>query len=201
MTAQTSLGAQWQPIRSNELRGDEADASSGSPLASPKHFLKMAKKGRAKLSKMAASGTEPKAINSDYTGIKNRAFESVKEPWGGQTIHPVTGQPINPASGLAVTVREPGQQQIAVHIGASREHFNNAMDQAREAYRPQLGRAHHALGVFRDETTGRVDIDPVAVTDRAVDARAIGAYTHASGGAYDFASGNGVWVPHVSKRG
>lgn len=197
MAQSTSLGAQWQPITTDDLRGDE---SGGSPVTSPKHFTKMAKKGRAKLGRMAAGGTEPKAIEHDYDAVKSRAFDATRSEWGGQTIHPVTGQPVNPASGQAVTVREPGQQQISVHMNASQEHFNNAMDQARESYRPQLGRASHALGVFRDDTKGTIDIDPVAITDRPTDARAIGAYSHATGGAYDFKTGNGVWVPHTSRK-
>jgi hypothetical protein len=196
----TSLGAQWAPINSSELRGDESDNGDTSPLASAKHYKNMAKKGRAKLGKMAAGGQEPKAIESDYNSIKDRAYAATRGEWGGQTIHPVTGQPINPASGLAVTVRDPGQQQISVHMNASRTHFDNAMEQAKQAYLPQLGKAHHALGVFRDDTTQRIDFDPVAIADRPVDARAIGAYTHAAGGAYDFKTGNGVWVPHVSRK-
>jgi hypothetical protein len=200
MAHETSLGPQWSPINSGELRGDESDHGDASPLASRKHYTKMAKKGRAKLGKMAAGGAEPKAIDSDFDNVKDRAYKAVQEPWGGSTIHPVTGHPINPEAGLAVTVREPGQNQIAVHMNASREHFNNAMDQAKEAYRPQLSRGSHALGVFRDDTTQRIDIDPVAIAARPTDARAIGTYTHAAGGAYDFKTGNGVWVPHVSRK-
>jgi hypothetical protein len=198
MTAQTSLGAQWSPISASE--DQSIGAPDSSQLASPKHYLKMAKKGRAKLAKMASVGHPGQGMEQNYSSVKEHAWNAVQEPWGGSTYWANSGTPVNRKSGYSVTVREPGQEQLGVHIGASREHFNNAMDQAKDTYRLQLGRSRGSLGVFRNEKTGNIDIDPVAITDRPVDAREIGAYTHAAGGAYDFSTGNGVWPPHVAKK-
>ena len=55
------------------------------------------------------------------------------------------------------------------------------------------------LGVFRDEDTGRIDIDPVLVVDSLEDAEAIGAYTRNVGGAFSFGDGNGYWPPYVAE--
>jgi hypothetical protein len=44
---------------------------------------------------------------------------------------------------------------------------------------------------------GRIDIDPVTVLDTLQEVETIGAWTHAIGGAYGFASGDGFWPPHV----
>lgn len=195
MSATTSLGAQWHPINSAEAHGGDA-----SPITSPKHLTKMAKKGRAKLSKAADLGHPGQGMEQNWPSVKEHAWNAVQGEWGGATYWANSGTPVNRKSGYAVTVREPGQEQLGVHIGASREHFENAMDQAKESYKPQLGRSHASLGVFRNEETGHIDMDPVAITDRATDAKAIGAYTHAAGGAYDFKTGNGVWVPHVSRK-
>jgi hypothetical protein len=65
-------------------------------------------------------------------------------------------------------------------------------------YAAELARGGTYLGVFHDDDNARIDIDPVTIVATADDAEKIGAYTHAIGGAYHFATGNGHFPPHVT---
>lgn len=137
-------------------------------------------------------------LDNNWDAIKDTAYQSVQEPWGGATIDTTTGKPMTGnEDAYALTVREPSQQKISVPIGSSREDFNSAMDKAREQYANQLSYKGGHLGVFHDVDTGNIDIDPTYVTQHLEDVDKLGAYTRAVGGAYHFKSGNGFWPPHV----
>ena len=73
------------------------------------------------------------------------------------------------------------------------------MDEARTRFATQLTYDQFHLGVFRDEDIGGIDIDPVLIVDNIGDVESIGAFTHAVGGAYNFADGNGYWPPHIEE--
>jgi len=72
------------------------------------------------------------------------------------------------------------------------------MDRARKEYATKLKGAEVYLGVFRDDDNNRIDFDPVTIVDSEAEVDSLGAYTHAVGGAYDFATGNGHFPPHVA---
>lgn len=130
------------------------------------------------------------------TAVRDAAFASVQDEWGGMTIDAHTGQPINPDTGYAVTARA-GQKETTVKIGATKAQFDKAYTTALTRYKETLDSSGGHLGVFRNEDTGNIEIDPVYVADTPHQTEAIGAYHHSNGGAYNYATGNGYWVPHV----
>jgi hypothetical protein len=71
------------------------------------------------------------------------------------------------------------------------------MDIARGKYARALARGGTYLGIFHDDDNARIDIDPVTIVATPRDVESIGACTHAIGGAYHFATGNGYFPPHV----
>lgn len=118
-------------------------------------------------------------------------------------IDPATGAKLEPTTGWSVPVLQ-GQPFIQIPDTATREIFGAAMDQARGAY-PQLAGRDINLGIFRDDDNHTIDIIPVLyTTDRhTVDAvgsyeatMEAGAYGHSTW-AYDHATGNLYWTPHV----
>jgi len=129
---------------------------------------------------------------------------------GGATYNGRTGSPVDfhYPDKLALTVREPTESPISVHPAANRQQFGQAMDQAKQQFGGRLGHTNHYLGVFHDADAGRIDIDPtVVVGDPSRKhrqkkgmqvAKEVMSATHALGGAYHFASGDGVWPNHVA---
>lgn len=170
-----------------------------SPEVSAEEFQKYAQRGATKYAALRAGASEPVALKGrSWDKIKADAYASSREPWGGMTVDVHTGKHVPAdADAYALTAREPGMKPVHVSPQASKSEFGAAMDAARLRYTDILARPGHHLGVFHDQDTGQIDIDPVLVTDRLEDVHDIGAYTRAVGGAYHFKSGDGFWPPHV----
>lgn len=161
-------------------------------------FQAVAHKGRAMYEQRAANVDGTRGLNKNWDSIRNQAYESTREPWGGVTVNAKTGRELNTkANAFALTAREPGTDSVRVHPGARPEEFHAAMDSAKEQFGHILARKDHHLGVFHDADTGTIDIDPVMVVRDRKQAEAIGAHTRNVGGAYNFKDGNGYWPPHV----
>lgn len=170
---------------------------------SPEELQALKDMGRNMLESMrSGTGRSLEGMMRDWNNVLNRAYASVQHPWGGMTINPETGRDIRLAtsSGIrregpfALSVKNPDQHTIEIPINAPQTVFNKAMADAVKAF-PQLTGRDHYLGVFRDEDKGTIDFDPVAIVDTKLQAEALGAYTNAIGGAYDYATGDGVPPP------
>jgi len=123
----------------------------------------------------------------------------VLQPWGGATIDSHTGQALpDGANKYALTIKGKHQDSIMLPEHPTAEQFNAAMDRARHEFHDQLSMQQGHLGVFHDDEQHRIDIDPVVVVNTLHEVETIGAATHAIGGAYNFADGNGYWPPHVA---
>ena len=117
------------------------------------------------------------------------------------TVDAHTGEPVTGTEErYALTVKGIGVSSVSVPIGASREEFDAAMDEARTRFADELRNENAHLGVFRDEDSNRIDIDPVLVVDNLDNAESVGSYTHNVGGAYAFHDGNGYWPPYVTEE-
>lgn len=184
------LGKQWQPIGPDEARGNSQAMTSGS-------VRKMAKLGKQQLDQAAANSHGAPGLNSNWDAVKEHAYNATREDWGGTTVDAKSGSPVEHKQGYSLAVREPGQDQISVHANASREHFNSAMNEAKERYGHQLGSEGGELGVFHDSELHRIDIDPARTVPSKKQANAIGSYTHAAGGAYEHTTGDAHWIPHA----
>lgn len=180
-----------EPIRASEARGNSRPVSLG-------EYQELAGRGRADLEQRAAKPQGTRGLERHWDEVKSAAYDATREPWGGVTVNPRSGRPVNPHKGYAVTARHPGQGQITVPGDAPPEVFHAAMDKAREQL-PQLAHKGYHLGVFRDDDEGgRIDIDPVLKVNSRQKVDEVGAYTRSVGGAYNFRTGNGHFVPHVS---
>lgn len=141
----------------------------------------------------------PGTFGDDWDGIINQAYERAQQEWGGATIDAHTGAMVaDDADQFAVTVRAPGEETISLPLDATPEQFAEAAAQAREAFSDTLSLDGGHLGIFRNETTGAIEFDPVLVLNTTDEVETIGAATAAQGGAYHFKSGDGYWVPYVA---
>jgi len=195
-------GGKWvhfPVIHASDLSTPDARRS---PEVSPEEFQAHARRGAAKVARLKAGATEPTALSgASWDKIKAHAFKVSREPWGGDTIDAHTGKSVpDGLDAYALTVRDPNMPSVHVDPKASEAAFDKAMETAKSRYHDILSRPGHHLGIFHDQDTGTIDIDPVLVTPNLADVHDIGAYTHAVGGAYHFKSGDGFWPPHVKEK-
>jgi hypothetical protein len=172
----------------------------------PQEYTALALKGRDRLDGLLDNSTAPDALQGQtWDEVKNQAWDSVQEEWGGITIDAHTGQAVTgDEDAYAITFRPPGVDTVSVPIGSSREEFDAAMEQAlaqfgSEQDSPLWAESAH-LGVFRNDDTGNYEIDPSLVFDNLDDVEAVGAYSGSEGGAYNFKDGLGYWPPHVAEE-
>lgn len=219
MAATDNLGAQFantpawrkslpKPITASELPDSET-AHETSQLVSRYEFRQVAARGKERLAKMAAGIHDTSKLHENLDSVTEHAYAATREPWGGATYNPRTGQPVNfhLPDKHALTARDPGQEGIELPESLNHDQFAHAMQDATAKYSGNLSRGQHYLGVFRDSDKHTIEIDPVVVAGdperkhrREVGermAQEISAATHATGGAYSFNTGNGVYPPHV----
>ncbi len=211
MAATEHLGMQFKPIYKSDLP-DLPTAHSSSQPVSHEQFQAEAAPGQALLAQMRANPRDVSALHAAATwnSMVYHAYQATREPWGGATYNPATTRPVDfhEPDKFALTVRHPDESPISVSPLANRQQFGAAMDQARAAYGDRLASAHHHLGVFHDAEAGRIDIDPTVVVGDSSGkhrmeqglskAKGIMSATHALGGAYHFASGDGFWPNHIA---
>lgn len=213
MAAGDNLGMQFKPIYKSDLP-DLPTVHSGPTASLPvshEQFQGEAARGQARLDRMrSVSHPTPGLEGERWNAMVDHAYSATREPWGGATYNGRTGQAVDfhKPDKLALTVREPTESPISVSPLANRQQFGNAMDQARAQFGSRLGHSGHHLGVFHDADAGRIDLDPTVVVgdssrkgrqDKGVQAaKEIMAATHALGGAYHFASGDGFWPNHIA---
>jgi phage portal protein BeeE len=186
----SSTATAFAPITATEARGN-------SRAVSAEEFQRLANEGQAKLDAMRANSSAPSGLDEHWDSIKANAYAECQKSWGGVTIDAHTGQPYtSKQEAYALTVKS-GQDPVSVHEGASAEQFGSAMDEARSRFDTELSSQGAHLGAFHDDEHNRIDIDPVLVVPTLHDVETIGAATHAIGGAYNYADGNGYWPPHV----
>jgi 2'-5' RNA ligase len=180
-------------ITPGEARGD-------SKQVTPQEFDALAERGKEHYERLLADKRPTTAFDDDdkWATIRSGAFDAAQKSWGGQTIDPETGRAIERSTGYSLEVRAPGEKQLSVPEDADEATFNAMMDKAREEYADKLEGSEVYLGVFRDDDNNRIDFDPVTIVVTTAEVDALGAYTHAVGGAYDFSTGNGHFPPHVA---
>lgn len=173
-------------------------ARGDSRPVSPEEFQRLGDIGRKQLAKLAANSAPPKGLDENWSTIKAQTYDEVLKPWGGATINARTGETLpQGVNKYAITVKDPGLEPVTVRENPTPAEFEAAMDTARQRFGSILERQDHHLGVFHDDDSGRIDIDPVLVVSRSRDVETIGVASHAIGGAYNFRDGLGYWPPHV----
>lgn len=214
MAASDNLGGQFAPIHRSDLP-DLPTAHASSKPVSHDEFQAQAARGQSRLDKMRSNKQDTSAMHAPDTwnAMVDHAYQATREPWGGATYNPRTASAVDfhRPDKFALTVREPNESPISVHPAANRQQFGAAMEQARAEYGTRLTGQNHYLGAFHDADAGRIDLDPTVVVGdpsrkhrmhKGLEAsQEIMAATHALGGAYHFASGDGFWPNHVSDGG
>lgn len=186
----------YPEIHASDLSTSDARRS---PAVSAEEFQRHAARGAEKIAVMKEGATPPEYLDKHFARVAAKAYKATREKWGGVTIDAHTGEEVaSDADAYALTIREPNQRSVSIGPKAGGRAFQNAMLTATQRFREQLSRPGSHIGVFRDEDTGTIDIDPVLVTPNLSDVHDIGAYTRATGGAYHFKSGDGYWPPHVA---
>ena len=183
----------FPPITKAEARGDSRPVSH-------EEFQRLARIGQGQLDAFKTRSSPHSGLDDHWDQIKRDGYEEVRKSWGGATIDSHTGQALpQGAHAYAITVKDVGAKTVSVHEHATFEEFSAAMDVAKGRFSHVLQRESHYLGLFHDDENKRIDIDPVLVVTKREDVDTIGAASHAIGGAYNFADGNGYWPPHVAE--
>lgn len=190
-------GGTFKVITKAEARGDSRPVSHA-------EFQRLANIGKTQLEGFARNAKRIDLSEEQWSKIKHDAYAEVVKSWGGATIDMHTGKQLpQGVDAYAVTVKslkgKTIQNSVSVHENATEAEFHAAMEVARKRFGYTLARENHYLGVFHDDENHRIDIDPVLVVTKREDVDTIGAATHAIGGAYHFASGNGFWPPFVEE--
>lgn len=191
-TAQQRPGDAYAPITAQEARGNSRPVSAD-------EFQRLAQLGKEQLDRLKAGGSPASLSGDQWDQIKAAGYQASQTSWGGITVDSHTGKNVGEGTtNYAMTIKDPGQETVSVPEGASQAEFNAAMDEALSRFSGPLSTSGAGLGVFHDDDNQRIDIDPVLIVPTLSRVESIGAYTHAIGGAYSFADGNGYWPPHVA---
>lgn len=169
----------YEPITAREARG----TSRPMRLAC---LDRLASRGVALLAATWRASRPSEPLSMD---VAQEAWFATREPWGGLTVDLRTVQSVSRDHGYAVPT---GGYHTSVSPAAEYGEFVAAL--ARTAYLLPDGQY---LGVFYDLDENRIDMDSVYLTDSLDDAIAVGVASHSTGGAYDFATGDAVWMPHL----
>jgi hypothetical protein len=174
-------------------------ARGNSRAVSEDEFQRIAAEGKTRLAAIQGAPWNTSGLDANWDGIKARTYGEVQKPWGGATVDPRTGEDLpQGADKFAMSIKPSGLDTTSIDEHASLAEFDQAMDVAKAKYGNQLAKGGSYLGIFHDDDLNRIDIDPVTVLDTQEEVETVGAFTHAIGGAYHFASGDGYWPPHVS---
>lgn len=180
----------FKVITADQARGDSRPVSV-------EEFNRLARRGQEQLDQFAKNASPIDGLDRDWDSVKRAAWTEAQKSWGGATIDAHTGKPLSQGENkYAITVKG-GRETVSVPDSASQADFDTAMGTAKERFRDILERESHYLGVFHDDDTGRIDIDPVLVVSKSSDVETIGAASYSIGGAYNFRDGLGYWPPHV----
>jgi hypothetical protein len=189
---------QWTPIYRSQLTAGGA-TSGRAPLVTMEQFQQHAARGAAIMNTAQVLATPSTGLDRHWNDILRDAYVASRNEWGGATYSARYGVRVaDDLDAYALTIREPGQDEMKIPATAGYAAFAEIMNAARTRYARILTWDKAHLGVFHDAESGMIDIDPVYITPSLADANDVGAFTHATGGAYHFASGDGYWAPSVA---
>lgn len=188
-----------QPLTRKDLAIPDSSLSRTRAVSDTEYQM-LAAEGRTLLTRWEANRASPAGLDDDWDGVRQRAWDSVQEEWGGTTIDAHTGvEVLQGQHKYAITVKGAGQDSVAVPIGATRAEFDAALTEARHRFADRLAMEKAHLGVFRNEETGAYEVDPVLIVDSRAEVERVGAFSRSKGGAYSFADGLGYWPPYLKE--
>lgn len=128
--------------------------------------------------------------------VVSEMYQAVQDEWGGATYDPRSGRFIEKVDGVegpyASGIGE--TRSLTFDEAADPTTFKQALDEFVAANADNLNEPNRAVGVFRDESKGTVDLDVSHIDYTHADAVATQQARGAgAGGAFDFSTGRGVW--------
>lgn len=180
----TAEDATWSPY------GQGQEYSNTGRAVSPAEQEAIGVEGAAVLARSKTTGRAVPVKPLAPANIKTLA-EKLSEPWGGATIDPVTRKLVELKKGFAGGAVV-NSETITVPIGASQKQLTEAIRAAETKFADDLT-AGRKLGVFRDEKTGLITIEPTVIVKTKEEAEAVATHLGAEGGFYDFSTGNGIF--------
>jgi len=205
--AAVDAGAQLDALQNHPstpiTESDMANQSGRGRTVTPVESRALAEEGKVEVDRRLANSSAPTGLdNLDVHRLYQETRPEVNDGWGGDTIDAHTGASVVKATDgtdqMSLTVRLPGMKEITVDPNADEATFARGIEQAKQEYATILASEGAHLGIFRNDTTGRIEIDPTYVVGDSHQVETIGSYTHANGGAYHYQTGNGVWVPNIT---
>jgi hypothetical protein len=204
-------GKDWvKPITDSEdvqrQRAERDAVEKGIPIlggreVGPQEYQDLANDGRAYIERAKASSS-PHVL--DTPELRKAAWDALHptdpSTWPGGTFDAHTGQPIPGdyrGDTYAVTAKTGKMKTETVALDATPKQFDAAYTKALKNFAPILNSEGGHLGIFENHDTGKIEFDPVYHTTNVHDTEAVGSYTHAHGGAYNFATEYAYWLPHV----
>ena len=115
----------------------------------------------------------------------------VADPWSGLTVSLRDGA--EPKGGIISSIAS----TVEVPVGSSDDVIGAAVDDFVRDHYDLLSRDGYYLGLFHNADKGTIDIDVNVVAYSTEDAEALQLYLGRNGGAYDTATGNGVYAPQL----
>lgn len=167
----------WTPLTEAEAQG------RGTP-AQRRTLEALARLGDQTLTDAAACSPRAGTLTDEMILA---AYHATRESWGGATLDLTKGDVLNVSTGYAVSTGAQHSELSHDDAACLRRFADQVITMARKVPRGQL------LGIFHDDDKGTVDFDTVYYTCNRTHAYAVAAAGHATGGIYDFATGDGVW--------
>ena len=127
MSAQEQLGLQFDPITTHEL--PDLTSARASREVSPSDFQQIAQRGHDRLERMNGEIHDIHPLTNNLTAASQAAYKAAKEPWGGQTINPRSGQAVDfhYPDKYAMAARDPGQEPVTMPSSVNYQQFREHM--------------------------------------------------------------------------
>jgi len=163
----------------------------------PQRLESIEAQGKGVMREIATSPATPiDYLDENWDDIVDDLYAKTREPWGGESIDAHSDAKVTPAgeeNGGGPFSSAFGET-LSIAPGGTRAEFEAALRQFVDANHGHLEREGVWLGVFHDVDTGTIDFDVNWLTDTLEDAEALQTHLKRRGGAYDYTSGNGVYM-------
>jgi len=123
------------------------------------------------------------------TSLMLTAFAESKKSWGGITINLHTMEVVKPTHGFGVSVTDTIEVSEDIDLGLFETMFNLAAFQFIDC---------PYFGVFHDDEKHTIEFNGVEIVETKHEVDLLGQTYPITGGAYNFATGNGYWPQPIA---
>lgn len=170
--------------------------SSQGRLVSPAEFERAKQSGLALVGVMRQNKPLPlQHLEENFNAVVKMLYQkTVLTEWGGVTYDPRTGDIINRGFASALGINN---IQLPISEAMDFDTFVRTFKAFVRRNKESLMLQGHYIGLFRDEKTETVDFDVSILVHNKDDAENVQLALGLKGGAYDFATGNGIFAPRL----